>query len=111
MPLRGTQDPMKMGSGSSLLKLRTWHRIEAVLSLVPSSLAKSLTRTSGAPELGAPHTGNPTGSSLLAFACPPMPGRTRIGLRSWQQKGGVVLWLARRTGTWGDVIKRSANPS
>jgi hypothetical protein len=89
MPLRGTQNPIKMGSGSSLLKLRTWHRLEAVLFPVPSSPAKSLARTSGAPEPGAPHTGSPKGSLLLAFACPPMPRRTRIGLRSWQQQGGV----------------------
>jgi len=30
MPLRGTQNPMKMGSGSCMLRLRPWHRVEAV---------------------------------------------------------------------------------
>ena len=104
MLLRGTQNPMKMGSGSSLLKLGTWHRIEAVLSLVPSSLAKSLARMSDVPEPGAPHTGSQRRSLLLAFAGPPMPGRTRIGLRSWQQKGEVALWLPQRMGDWGEYL-------
>ncbi len=61
MPLRGTQNPMKMGSGSCMLRLRPWHRVEAVFVSGAFSPHMSPARTSGAPEPGAPEDGEPEG--------------------------------------------------
>ena len=99
MPLRGTQNPMKMGLGSFMLRLRPWRRIEAVF--VSGALEPA--HESG-PDVRRTRTWSPRTRGARRVACPLLsPVLRGKGVRESLCGSGNrgAAWSSGSSSEWG----------